>query len=169
MILEAQFRDAAPSRSSSASTCVIQRPNTTPHEQAMGQQVAVPGGLGGVGGQVAVRAMVGGELLEVGEEPHRGARTLIRLCQRSSSTVQPLCFTFNHRRVGPASYRLVSSLATRPRSRARSRLEPVPSEPAHGQHEVTAGDGFLQPGAPFVERAAGRSATRTASAGAGRK
>jgi hypothetical protein len=43
----------------------------------------------------------------------------MRLCQRSSSTVQPFCFTFNHRRVGPASYRLVSCLATRPsKSRA---------------------------------------------------
>src|SRR5262249_9009280 len=40
------------------------------------------------------------ELFEVGEERHRAARALIRLCQRSSSTVQPRCFTFSHRRVG---------------------------------------------------------------------
>jgi hypothetical protein len=29
------------------------------------------------------------------------ARLLMRRCQRSSSTVQPLCFTFSHRVVGP--------------------------------------------------------------------
>jgi hypothetical protein len=33
MILEAQFSDAARSRSSSASSGVIHRPNSTPHEQ----------------------------------------------------------------------------------------------------------------------------------------
>jgi|SRR5215470_258640 len=44
--------------------------------------------------------------LHGGNPPSYGRRgadgaALIRLCQRSSSTVQPFCFTFNHRRVGP--------------------------------------------------------------------
>ena len=34
--------------------------------------------------------------------------------QRSSSTVQSFCFTFNHRVVRPLSYALASPLATRP-------------------------------------------------------
>jgi hypothetical protein len=42
------------------------------------------------------------------------AVVLMVRCQRSSWSVQPCCFTFNQRRVGPASYRLASSLATRP-------------------------------------------------------
>ena len=42
------------------------------------------------------------------------APALIRRCHRSSATVQPFSFTFSQRRVGPASCRLVSSLATKP-------------------------------------------------------
>src|SRR5262249_7169230 len=38
------------------------------------------------------------------------APALIRRAQRSSESVQPFCFTLSHRRVGPASYRLASSL-----------------------------------------------------------
>jgi hypothetical protein len=60
-------------------------------------------------GQRTVGAVVGGELLKVGQERHRSARMLIRRCQRSSASVQPFCFTLSQRRVGPASYRLASS------------------------------------------------------------
>jgi hypothetical protein len=42
------------------------------------------------------------------------ARLLMRRCHRSSASVQPFCLTMSQHRVGPASYRLVSSLATRP-------------------------------------------------------
>jgi len=45
--------------------------------------------------------------------PRDGA-ALIRRLQRSSATVQSLCFTFSHRVVRPPSYLLASSLATRP-------------------------------------------------------
>jgi hypothetical protein len=45
--------------------------------------------------------------------PRDGATLIVR-CQRSSSTVQPFCFTFSHRIVRPLSYALVSSFATRP-------------------------------------------------------
>jgi len=41
-----------------------------PTRTCHGEQVAVPGGLGGVAGQGAVRAMVVDELLKVGEEVH---------------------------------------------------------------------------------------------------
>jgi len=44
----------------------------------------------------------------------RDDATLIVRRQRSSSTVQSFCFTFNHRLVRPLSYALASSLATRP-------------------------------------------------------
>ena len=68
--------------------------------------------------------MAGGSLADDGwsQDPTANATTLrqmlraalIRRCQRSSASVHPFCFTFNHRRVGPASYRLASSLATKP-------------------------------------------------------
>jgi hypothetical protein len=44
----------------------------------------------------------------------RAGITLIVLPQRSSSTDQSFCFTFNHRVVRPPSYALASSFATRP-------------------------------------------------------
>jgi hypothetical protein len=52
------------------------------------------------------------EGVQVGEERHRSTLASIRRRQRSSWSVHPFC-TFNYRRVGPTSYRLVSSLATR--------------------------------------------------------
>ena len=51
------------------SSGVTHRSNTTPHEQAT-EQVAVPRGLGGVGGQGAVGAVVVNETFEIGEEVH---------------------------------------------------------------------------------------------------
>ncbi len=54
--------------------------------------------------------------VDVGHLPFgsRDDATLIVRRQRSSSTVQSFCFTFNHRVVRPLSYALASSLATRP-------------------------------------------------------
>jgi hypothetical protein len=66
-----------------------------------------------------VGAVVGRELLEVREECHRAALALIRRCQRSSATVQPFCFTFNNRRVGPDSYSCPLPSRLGPHSRAR--------------------------------------------------
>src|SRR5262245_10570227 len=40
------------------------------------------------------------------------APALMRRRQPSSASVQPFCFTFTHRSVGPPSYKLASSLAT---------------------------------------------------------
>src|SRR4029453_7246062 len=46
-------------------------------------------------------------------ELHHGlSSSKILRCHRSSSTVQPFCFTFNHRLVAPPSYTLASSFAT---------------------------------------------------------
>ena len=42
----------------------------------------------------------------------RDVAKLIRRRQRSSSTVQSFCVTFNHRVVRPLSYALASSLGT---------------------------------------------------------
>lgn len=47
-----------------------------------------------------------------GRRPQSTPFTLIRLVHFSSPIVEPFCFTFNDRRVGPAAYMLSSSLAT---------------------------------------------------------
>ena len=65
----AQFNNAARSRSSSASSGVTHRANTTPHGHIT-EQVAVPGGLGRVAGHRAVRPMITDELFKVGDEGH---------------------------------------------------------------------------------------------------
>jgi hypothetical protein len=48
------------------------------------EQIAVPGWLGGVGGQHAVRTMIVDELLKVGEKRHRTRLGLWRLTLRTT-------------------------------------------------------------------------------------
>jgi hypothetical protein len=65
--LQQPVQRAIRSRSSSASSGVIQRSSTTPH----GQATAIPCGLGGIGGQGAVDTVVADKLFEVSETGRR--------------------------------------------------------------------------------------------------
>jgi hypothetical protein len=73
--------------------------------------------------------------------------TLTRRCHPSPSTVQAGTFTFNQRLVGPCSYTLASSLATRPsypRSTTRCHASrPSAAGPPH-REQLAAGGGVTQ-------------------------